>query len=176
MEISTKTIPLDGGRQVTFRPTTAEDEPFLLEVYGSTRADELALTNWSAAQREAFLQMQLTSQHAHYHQYYPRGEYLLILLDGRPAGRLYVAEIAEEVRLMDVTLLPGARDARIGTPIIKALMAEAAALNKPLRIYVENYNRSHGLFTRLGFVKIGESGYSDFLEWRAPTSDALTAT
>jgi GNAT superfamily N-acetyltransferase len=166
MDISTKTISLDGARQVRFRPVTAEDEPFLLKVYGSTRLEELALTNWSEAQREAFLQMQLTAQQAHYREHYPTGEHMIVLVNDQAVGRLYVADIAQEVRLLDLTVLPASRNAGIGTPIIKELMAEAAALGKPLRIYVENYNRSRELFARLGFVKIGESGYSDFLEWR----------
>jgi len=39
--------------------------------------------------------------------------------------------------------------------------------------YVESYNRSRGLFERLGFVKSGEQGYSYLLEWR-PQPEAHT--
>ena len=167
MEIESKQILLEGSRVVTFRPATADDEPFLVTVYGSTRAEELALTNWDDTQRNAFLKMQFSAQQSHYREHYPEGVHLIILVNGIAVGRLYFANITAEVRILDITVLPEHRNARIGTPIIKELMAEAAAIEKPLRIYVESYNRSLGLFERLGFVKSGESGYSYLMEWRA---------
>jgi len=166
MQFSANQISLGGSRLLTFRQANADDEPFLLVVYGSTRLEELALTNWDEAQRDAFVQMQFTAQQAHYRQNYPSGEHLIILLDGEAIGRLYVAEIAAEIRIIDVTILPEHRNAGIGTPLIRRLMETAAAVGKPLRIYVESFNRSLQLFERLGFRKIDESGYSYFLEWR----------
>ena len=167
MHFGSKQISLDDSRLITFRPATSDDEPFLLEVYGSTRLEELALTNWDQAQRDAFLRMQFTAQQAHYRQTYPEAEHLIILLDGESIGRLYVAEIDAEIRIVDVTILPERRNAGVGTPIVKQLMEEAAAIGKPLRIYVESFNPSRLLFERLGFLKVDESGYSYLLEWRA---------
>jgi GNAT superfamily N-acetyltransferase len=166
MEIGTKTISLDAARHVTFRPVTADDQAFLLAVYRSTRLEELAQTGWDDAQREAFLQIQFTAQQTHYRQHYPTGEHWIMLLNSQAVGRLYVADIAAEIRILDVTVLPPSRNAGIGAAIIMELMTEASALGKPLRIYVENFNRSQRLFARLGFVKVGETGYSDLLEWR----------
>jgi len=167
MQFGSQRIALDDSRLVTFRQAIADDEPFLLGVYGSTRLEELALTNWDEAQRDAFLRMQFAAQQAHYRQTYPEAEHLIILLDAESIGRLYVAEIEAEIRIVDVTILPEHRNAGIGTPIIKQLMAEAATIGKPLRIYVESFNPSQHLFERLGFIKVDESGYSYLLEWRA---------
>jgi ribosomal protein S18 acetylase RimI-like enzyme len=167
MEIGTKEISLDDSRLVTFRPATSDDDPFLLGVYGSTRLEELALTNWDEAQRHAFLKMQFDAQQSHYGQHYPEGQHFVIAVDGNPVGRLYVACIEGEIRILDITILPQHRNEGIGTPIVKELKAEAALMGKPLRIYVESFNRSQGLFERLGFVKSGESGYSYLMEWRA---------
>lgn len=168
MEIGSKEITLDDSRLASVRPANSEDEPFLLEAYGSTREEELALTDWDEARRVAFLKMQFSAQQAHYRQHYPQGEHYIILVNGHAVGRLYVAEIETEVRILDITILPAHRSAGIGTPIIRELMTEAAMIGKPLRIYVESFNRSRGLFERLGFVKSSESGYSYLLEWRAP--------
>jgi GNAT superfamily N-acetyltransferase len=169
MQFESKGISLDGSRLVTFRQALADDDPFLLGVYGSTRLEELALTNWDQAQRDAFIQMQFAAQQAHYRQNYPDAEHLIILLNGDPIGRLYVAEIESETRIIDLTILPEHRNANIGTPIIRQLMEEATAIGKPLRIYVESFNPSQRLFERLGFAKVDESGYSFLLEWRART-------
>jgi len=166
MKFSANQISLEDSRLVTFRQAIADDEPFLLGVYGSTRLEELALTNWDEAQREAFVRMQFTAQQAHYRQSYPEAEHLIIRLDREPVGRLYVAEIEAEIRIIDVTILPEHRNAGIGTPLIRRLMETAAVIGKPLRIYVESFNRSLQLFERLGFRKIDESGYSYLLEWR----------
>lgn len=166
MQFASSQIFLDGSRLVVFRPVMAEDERFLTRVYGSTRLEELALTNWDETQRDAFVQMQFAAQQAHYRQTYPNAEHLIILLDGEPVGRLYVAEIEAEIRIVDITILPDHRNAGIGTPIIRQLMGEAAEIGKPLRIYVESFNRSRLLFERLGFVKVDESGYSYLLAWR----------
>jgi GNAT superfamily N-acetyltransferase len=167
MQFGSNQIPLDDSRLVTFRPADSDDESFLLQVYASTRLEELALTNWDDAQREAFVRMQFTAQQSHYREHYPAAEYLIILINTDPVGRLYVAEIEAEIRIVDVTILPEHRNAGIGTPIIKRLMEEAAAIGKPLRIYVESFNPSRLLFERLGFVKADESGYNLFLVWRA---------
>ena len=167
MKIGSKVIPLDDSRVVTFREAVEEDEPFLLGVYTSTRLEELALTNWDLPQREAFVRMQFEAQQRHYRQHYPKGEHLIVLLNESPVGRLYIANLETEIRVIDITILPEHRRAGIGTPIIQELMDEAKAVGKPLSIYVESFNSSHRLFERLGFVKTGEIGYSHLLEWRA---------
>src|SRR5262247_3015820 len=66
IEIGERSIEIEGRRVVSFRAVGPEDEPFLMEVYGSTRAEELALTGWDEQQRGAFLKMQLDAQHVHY--------------------------------------------------------------------------------------------------------------
>ena len=167
MDIGSREIKLDGSPVVSFRPAAKEDQAFLLDVYGSTRLDELALTNWDQTQKDAFVRMQFTAQQLHYSQQYPKAEHLIVLLDGSSIGRLYVANIGTEVRIIDLTILPDYRSAGLGTQILKELMDEAKSRDLPLCIYVESFNPSHRLFLRLGFAKTGESGYSDLLEWRA---------
>ena len=167
MEIGSKLISLGDSRCASFRPATRDDEPFLIEIYGSTRAEELAQTKWDETQRNAFIRMQFEAQQTHYREHYPHGEHLVISVDGIAVGRLYLAESKNEVRILDVTIDGKQRSSGIGTPIIRELMAEAGAHGKPVRIYVENFNRSLGLFERLGFVKSGENGFSYLMEWSA---------
>ena len=166
MQFGSHRISVDGSREVTFRPAAAADDQFLLGVYGSTRLEELALTNWDEAQRDAFVRMQFNAQQAHYRQNYPEAEHLIIQLNGERAGRLYVAEIETQIRIVDVTVVAEYRNLGIGTAIIRQLMEEAAQIGKPLTIFVETFNRSYRLFERLGFTKADESGYSHLLEWR----------
>src|SRR5205085_639943 len=76
---------------VSLRDATPEDDEFLVRVYASVREQELALTGWSAAQRDAFVRMQFGAQQQHYRTHYPTGVHQIILLDGQPVGRLYWA-------------------------------------------------------------------------------------
>src|SRR3954471_13752764 len=94
---------------VTLRPITPQDEEFLLQVYASARAEELAQVPWSDAQREAFLRAQLAAQHAHYKQHNPVATHDLILMDDEAIGRLYVARREQEIRILDITILPAHR-------------------------------------------------------------------
>jgi GNAT superfamily N-acetyltransferase len=149
------------------RPIRAEDETFLRAVYASTRDEEMQLTPWNEAQREAFITMQFTAQHQHYHSRFPDAAYETIEWSGEPAGRRYVLREPDQMRILDLTLLPEYRNAGIGTQLIEALMAEAAGSRRPLRIYVETFNRSQRLFARLGFVPVENDGVNALLEWRS---------
>jgi GNAT superfamily N-acetyltransferase len=150
---------------ITFRPTGPDDESFLLEVYRSTRADELAVVPWNETQKEAFLKMQFVAQRNHYRSHYPAATYEIILSDDAEVGRLYVVRLDEIIVIIDITLLPGERNRGIGTSIIKDLMAEAAQTGKHLQIYVESFNPSLRLFERLGFSRIEEDGFYLLMDW-----------
>jgi ribosomal protein S18 acetylase RimI-like enzyme len=157
---------------ITLRPITPDDEEFLRQVYASTREEELALTDWDTAQKAAFVQMQFAAQHRYYQENYRQTTFDVILVDGQPAGRLYVARWAKQIRIVDIALLPEYRNAEIGSALLHELMAEAAAAGKPVSIHVERYNPALRLYTRLGFVPIGEHGVYFLLEWTPGTGRA----
>lgn len=148
------------------RAAGPDDGEFLVRVYASTRQAELAMTNWDAAQCDAFIRMQFTAQQHHYRTHYPEGVHQIILLDGQPVGRLYWANLAEKLHLLDITVLPEYRDRGVGTALLKRLLAEAAGAGKPATIYVESFNPSQRLFARLGFRCINVDGFQHLLEWR----------
>lgn len=153
---------------IALRPTTAEDDPFLRNVYASTRAAELETVPWTEAQKNAFLQMQFAAQHAYYRERYPVASYDLILVDGEPVGRLYVRRDAETIHIMDITVLPKYRKLGTGTTVIQRLMEEARRESKSLEIYVESFSHSVRLFEQLGFTRQAEEGINYLMHWRAP--------
>jgi GNAT superfamily N-acetyltransferase len=152
---------------ITLRPIGPGDEAFLYEVYASTRANELAMVPWDEAQKSAFLQMQFTAQHQYFHEQYPNDAFDLILVRGEPVGRLYVHRGPDEIRVVELAMLPAYRRRRIGSHLIGALQAEAALARKPLRIHVERFNPAMQLAERLGFTPIADRGAYFVLEWRA---------
>ncbi len=149
---------------VTFRPICPTDEAFLSQVYASTRLDELAVTDWTDEQKVAFLQMQFAAQHKFYQENYTDTDFLLISQDDIPIGRLYVARWKDEIRIVDIALLPAYRGTGIGTAILRDLLAEAGIARKPVRIHVERENPALRLYQRLGFVMIEDKGVYLFME------------
>src|SRR5713101_6430227 len=120
-----------GGRMV-LRPVTAADEEFLLSVYASTRSDELAQAPWSDEQKGQFLKWQFDLQRREYDARFPDAEYYIILIDNAPAGRFWIGEDAEQVRLLDIAILPEFQNRGAGTRLLKELIAEAADSGKAL--------------------------------------------
>ena len=143
---------------VTLRSVGSDDYDFLVEVYGSTRADELALVPWTEEQRQAFIQYQLNAQQDHYLKTYPGASHDIIMSNGRRVGRLYVARLDHEIRIIDITLLPAERNFGIGTYLIKQLLDEANRTGRLTRIYVEDFNPSLRLFERFGFSRSEQQG------------------
>lgn len=143
---------------VTLRPVGPDDYDFLVGVYGSTRADEMALVPWTDEQRHMFIQSQFASQQEHYAQKYPAANHDIIMSDDRRVGRLYVARLDHEIRIIDITLLPAERNAGIGSYLIQQLLDEANRSGKLTRIYVEDFNPSMRLFERLGFSPSEQQG------------------
>lgn len=155
---------LDNAPTVRLRPVVPGDEAFLLSVYASTRADEMALVPWNEAQRAAFLKSQFDAQQHHYRSHFPNASYDIIERAERAVGRLYVLRTDEFIRILDLTVLPECRNAGTGTQLITDLMGEASAAGVPLRIYVESFNPSLRLFERLGFQKVDEQGMHLLME------------
>ena len=142
------------------------DREFLCRLYASTRQEELAPVPWSEPEKEAFLRLQFEAQDRHYQEHFPAAAFQIIELDARPIGRLYVDRRADEIRLIDIALLPEFRGAGIGTALLMELIDEAAAASKPLRIHVERFNPALRLYQRLGFRPLEEHGVYLLMEYR----------
>ena len=159
------------GERVTLRPVTTEDNEFLLAVYASTRADELAQVAWAPGQKEAFVRWQFELQRKEYDTRYPDARYQVVLVNDQPAGRIWIGEDDTQIRLLDIGLLEEFQDRGVGTVLLKQLIAEANAAKKKLRhmVFVLN-NDAHRFYERLGFVVIEDLGGYKHMEWRGVES------
>ena len=151
---------------ISLRPITPEDESFLAGLYASTRTQELAQTNWSDEQIAMFCRMQFNAQTAHYGENYPGASFQIIERNGVSAGRLYVARWENEIRIIDIALLPEHRGAGLGTRLLKELQEEAGAAGKKLSIHVEQFNPARRLYERLGFQEVEEKEVYLLMEWK----------
>lgn len=161
-------IPLPGGGNVVLRPVTGEDDELLLAVYASSREEELAQVVWPEGQKEAFVRWQFEMQRREYDARFPAARYEVILVDGRPAGRIWVGTDDEQLHLLDIALFKEFQNRGVGTLLLRRLMDEASGANKLLRhmVFVLN-TEAQRFYERLGFVVIEDVGAYKHMEWRA---------
>src|ERR1044072_6384537 len=124
---------------VKLRAVKPQDDEFLLSVYTASRAYELSLVPWSAEQKANFVKQQFIAQQHHYQTYYKGAQFNVILADEAPVGRDYLFRGREEIRIIDITLLPEHRHKGIGKPLIQDLLNEAQENSKRVRIPVEAF-------------------------------------
>ena len=156
--------------RVALREAEESDKPFLISVYGTTREAELAMVPWSDEQRAAFVAMQYTAQADHYQRNYPESRQLVIYLDDQPVGRLYINRGPEEIRILDITVVPSFGGRGIGDYLIGELQGEARSAGKPLTIYVESYNPTMPFFEKRGFAPMGQQGAHILMGWTGDES------
>lgn len=150
---------------ITVRPVEPDDEPFLLRVYASSRADDLAAVGWDTAHLEAFLRMQFNAQKLAYGAQFPGADHVIILRDEVMIGRMLVERRDAEIYLVDITLLSERRGEGVGTSLIRDLQREASDAGQPVRLRVMKTNRAVSFYQRLGFSKIDESSTHFLMEW-----------
>ena len=148
---------------LTLREATPEDEAFLLRVYADSRREELARVPWTDEQRHTFPASQFASQYRYYREHYDRATYQVIVADGQPVGRLFVARWPEEIRIMDIALLTERRGIGIGTRLLRVLCDEADAIGARVGIHVEKQNPAGRLYDRLGFEEREDRGVYSYL-------------
>lgn len=156
---------------LSFHPIkdTEEELEFLYRVYASTRTEEMAMTGWSEKQVEEFLRMQFRLQHTQWLQNYKKAKFEIILYNKVPAGRLYVDRRQDDIRIIDIALLPEFRRQGIGSKLMNDLIAEADQKQVTLSLHVEHNNPAMGLYERLGFEKKDLAGIYYFMV-RPPVS------
>jgi len=125
---------------------------------------------WTGGQKEAFLRQQFEAQDRFWREHYDEAGFLVVEVDGAPAGRLYVHRGADEIRVVDIALLPPFRGAGLGTRLLSSLFEEADAKGLPVRIHVEVFNPARHLYERLGFVPAGDRGV--YLRMERPPRDS----
>ena len=159
--------PLDEDGEVRLRPVEPGDEDFLLRVYASSRADELALVPWAEEQKRAFVRSQFEAQYAQYSERFPDAEYDVILYRGRPAGRLWIGRTPEQIRLLDIAILPEFQNQGIGATLLKSLLAESEQCGLPLRHMVFKLNAAAlRFYQRFSFSQIDAVGAYIHMERR----------
>lgn len=158
---------------LVLRPLHPEDEEVLLAIFASTRTQERQQLGWPAQDWEAFIRQQFTAQHTQYMAAYANPCFSLVLrcgkegTEGEVVGRLYVDRGLDEIRVVDIALLPQHRRQGIGRRLLQALADESDASAIPLGLHVEKNNPILGYYQRLDFQVLADRGVYLYMQ-RAP--------
>lgn len=176
---------LTQNQALSIRPASVADEPFLYALYASTRAAELASWGWDAALQTQFLQLQFRAQQQHYAAYpnpvhwviehhAPNGQSPAAAIQQlvQPIGRVLLSFCSDEIRLVDISLLPDFRNRGIGAALVGWVQAQARAEGKAVRLHVTPANRARNLYERMGFRLVEDRQSHLLLEWRFPPTEA----
>lgn len=148
----------DALNGVVARPIMDGDIGFLQSLYASTRADEMAATGWPQAQCLGFLARQFELQHGYYQAHHAGADFLLLLRDAQPIGRLYWRELDDTASLIDVSLVQGERGRGIGSALMSVLMRRADRQGLAIELHVEPHNPALRLYRRFGFDALADNG------------------
>ncbi len=145
------------------RPRTPADIEFLVALYASTRATELAPVPWSDDAKRAFLRSQFEAQARHYDLHHGDAEFLVLERAGHSIGRLILSWGDRGLHVVDIALVPECCGIGLGTALLRAVMAQAGG---SVSIHVERFNPALRLYQRLGFVHEEDTGVYYRMRWK----------
>ena len=121
---------------------------------------------WTDAQKREFVEMQFKSQVLHYSSQYSNSLQQVIERDGVRVGRLYLNRTADELEILDFTVLPEHRGFGTGSAVIEGILDEARRTARSARIFVESYSPHVSFFEHRGFERTKEEGMNVLMVWR----------
>lgn len=125
-----------------------DDEEFLRTLYFSTR-DDLFFPDENV--KIQILTMQFAGQSRTYAAQYPDAEHNVIMVDGESVGRVMIDRREDAVHLIDIALLPAARNKGIGSMLLDQLKTYAYAREVPIELSVVKTNPALRLYESVGF-------------------------
>ena len=151
-------VPPRWARRPVVEP---DDEPFLDELYETTRWEEVCRWGLLPETARTFLRAQARTQRRAYALQFPGAEHSVLLRDGWPAGRLIVSREGRDGgawSIVDVAVLPAFRNQGLATWALGDLLHTAASVRSRdgaegvvVRLQVEPSNPARRLYERLGF-------------------------
>ena len=164
-----QTLSLPNGLHV--RPASHSDEPFIRQLYKSTR-DDLDMLNAETDFIEHLKESQFQAQTASYGETYPNAMTFIIEYFDDKVGRIILDFGPNEILMVDISLIPKARGKKIGSGVIKSFTHCADQVKVPLKLSVlsDNMHAKH-VYAELGFILDEQIPPRDYLIYYPRTQD-----
>lgn len=159
---------MNADTAITLRHAQASDRAFLVALYASTRAEEFAHLGWPAEMEQAFMALQFEAQRGDYARRHPGAQCQVIEQRRCPIGRLWVAQDARSLTLLDISLVAQLRGQGIGTACLARVLRHAQAARLDVELQVVRGNPAQRLYERLGFRAVAEGSLRVAMAWKPP--------
>ncbi|MBF0154675.1 MAG: GNAT family N-acetyltransferase [Magnetococcales bacterium] len=164
------------AKGIALRPANPGDKAFLVTLYQGTR-DDLWLIDHEEEFIRTLIDQQMHLQTRIYGENHPDAMHLIIEKLGTPIGRVMVSFREREVRVLDISLIPGARRQGFGTAVLRALQQAATQVMTPLTLCVRGQDQTAKTFYHaLGFHLAASQPMFDLLIWRPPLPSPQSST
>jgi ribosomal protein S18 acetylase RimI-like enzyme len=147
--------------KIVLRPIGPEDDLFLRALFESVRGSMFDLLPLPADQKAQLIDMQYRAQRSQYEAAHPNAAHQIVEWQGHPVGVMRVSDEGGSLRLVDIALSREARGQGLGTHLIGELLSRGA----PVHLQVEHSNPARSLYSRLGFVEVGEPSVYVEMVW-----------
>jgi len=155
---------------ITIRDASALDREYLRGLFAALRAQEWGASGLSVGALEALLPMQFEAQERDYRRHFPDSKCQVIVCEGRPIGRLWLARSASGIRILDVGIEPRMQRRGIGSGILRTILREARAADLPVTLSVAGDNPARCLYRRFGFEVIAEHPPYIEMQWHGAST------
>ncbi len=156
------------SRTIEMRPAEAADQAFLSLLHASTRTADQRMGACDARTEAMLMALQFRARQTLLHALYPYSDLAVIVERERPVGALHVNYGSDELRILDISLLPETRGRGIGLGLLRSLQAQGTRMRVPVRLDVLPGTRAQRLFQRCGFTLNGANGLYLCMEWMPP--------
>jgi ribosomal protein S18 acetylase RimI-like enzyme len=152
---------------VSLRPEVPDDGPFLKTLILATVSEELGADAWPRPMRDHLLNIQYQTRRSGIKTLFPGGSSRIIQMDGENAGWLFVSDLEDQIRIVEIMVLARYRGRGIGSTAIRDVLTAAAQTGKRVTLAVNAMNiRAFRLYERLGFRRTGGDEVQLQMEFR----------
>ena len=163
---------MNADKAITLRHAQLSDRAFLVALYASTRADEFAQLGWPVESEQAFMKMQFDAQRGDYERRHPGALCQIIEQRLCPIGRLWVAQDARSLTVLDISMVAEMRGQGIGSACLRRVLRRAEAAGLDVELQVVRGNPAQHLYERLGFRAVAEGGVRLAMAWKPSRTGA----
>lgn len=163
-------MQFDSG--LSLRPMVASDNAFIENLYRSTR-DDLRLLDADEEFVDELIDSQRHAQTQGYGEMFPNAMYFVAEHHAERIGRVVLDFGHNEVRVVDIALIPAARGKGFAGQILRSVQKVASKVMAPVALTVRfDHVQAKQLYARLGFVVDAVQIPYERMVWYPPTPGA----
>lgn len=166
--MSSVNFNLPGG--LAMRPMTASDNAFVESLYRSSR-EELRQIDAEEDFIETLIEQQQHAQTQGYGDMFPNAMYFVVEYHNERIGRVVLDFGPNEIRVVDIALIPAARGKGYGSQVLQTVQAAAAKVMAPVTLTVRaDHLPAKQLYQRLGFIVEQPQFPFERMVWHPPAT------